>query len=133
MTESEKRLFACGCCRRIWDLLLDERLRRGIEIRERYERGLALEDEVKAAIHDCYSARAEIRAPLKSGLVNFSENSPEAAPGWAAAAAYNATRGTFSVVPEFVAKARACAAVGDNWNLSFEKEMIAQRGKDFRA
>src|SRR5207302_2884463 len=39
--ESDLNLFGCACCRRIWSVLNDERLRRGVEVRELYERGLA--------------------------------------------------------------------------------------------
>jgi hypothetical protein len=116
-------LFGCACCRRIWHFLSDERLRRGVEFRERCERGGTAEAKVMEAVGDAYIARQEVRTPLKStpGI----EQSPEGTPGWAAGAAFNATRGLYSVAADMAAHARACADGGD-WQRSYEVERAAQ-------
>jgi hypothetical protein len=38
-TEKQLRLFACACCRRIWQLVTDERSRKAVEIAESYANG----------------------------------------------------------------------------------------------
>jgi hypothetical protein len=44
------RLFACGCCRLIWDRLTDDRLRRAVEVAERLAEGQAGKEELGAAL-----------------------------------------------------------------------------------
>jgi hypothetical protein len=43
------RLFACGCCRRFWQLLADDRSRNAVEVAERYADGLSTAEEMGAA------------------------------------------------------------------------------------
>jgi hypothetical protein len=43
------RLFGCGCCRLVWGLLTDSRLRKAVELAERFAEGEASKDELQAA------------------------------------------------------------------------------------
>jgi hypothetical protein len=48
ITERKIRLFACACCRRIWDLL-DAEFRRAVEVAECFADGLASREELLQA------------------------------------------------------------------------------------
>jgi hypothetical protein len=49
VSERKVRLFACGCCRRIWHLVTRRRSRRAVEVVERYCDGLADAEELRRA------------------------------------------------------------------------------------
>ncbi len=61
----ELRLFACACCRRISEYLVDERSWRAVEIAEKYADGNASRSELEAAYEASalaeYSAKERIR------------------------------------------------------------------------
>jgi hypothetical protein len=49
VTERKCRLLACACCRRIWHLMTDERVREAIKVAEQLADGLATQRQRKAA------------------------------------------------------------------------------------
>lgn len=116
-------LFGCACCRRIWNLLPDERSRRAVEVRERYERRAAPEEELAEAEDNARMARSEIRAACDPA--DADEYSPGSALAWAAGAASNAATGNYRAASDLAARARACADCG-NWQKNYDAERAAQ-------
>ena len=53
------RLVACACCRRIWGLLNDDRLRRAVELAERYADGDVSEEQLEQACETALQAHSE--------------------------------------------------------------------------
>jgi hypothetical protein len=74
ISERRFRLFGCACCRLIWQLLPDDRLRRAVEVSERFADGRASHAERGAARAAAMqadtdaSARLDLPAATRKGL-----------------------------------------------------------------
>ena len=66
--ERQLRRFACACVRRVWPLLADDRLRRAVQVAERFADGRATVSELRGAFEDAYVAADEAGTPLRDGL-----------------------------------------------------------------
>ena len=75
VADRKLRLFFCACCRRLWQLLPDERSRAAIDAAERYAEGDEDADSLRVArgrAHDafCHWKREEYSAEARA---NFAE------------------------------------------------------------
>jgi hypothetical protein len=91
-SDRKVRLFGCACCRRIWPLVGDERLRTAIQVAERFADGRAKTRELLAARNAADQAEhdAGYQAWLAEPAAHFSDSveySRSRAEAWAAHAA----------------------------------------------
>jgi hypothetical protein len=59
LTPEQLRDYACRCCRRIWDRLLDDRSRTAVEVAERFVASTATVDELIVAHENARKAYLE--------------------------------------------------------------------------
>jgi hypothetical protein len=81
------RLFACACCRRVWDLQTDQRSRSAVEVAEAYADGLAEVNALWAARESAGEPPKAARAAWESAREAADEAKQIAAIAWGTAAA----------------------------------------------
>jgi hypothetical protein len=66
-SDRKLRLFACACCRHVWDWLMDERSRQAIEAAEQYADGLTSDENLNINYNAARAARSIIKRTIPQG------------------------------------------------------------------
>jgi hypothetical protein len=130
--ERKRRLFACHCCRRLWDLLDEEASWQVIEVVERYAEGLVTEEVLRRAAEDALQMTLRVqndtesddpRAPL--GAAEAVHDLAGGGPAWEAAAS---AVGYFQADPLWFQARRAWQDPTLSQRLGSEASEAYQRG-----
>jgi hypothetical protein len=72
VTTRKLRLFACSCCRVVWDLLTDPRSRHAVEIAERFVEGMADQQELASASNEAHAIHTLSTVAGYTGVTDLS-------------------------------------------------------------
>jgi hypothetical protein len=86
-TNRKLRLFACACCRRVWDSLSTDENRHAVEVAERFADGLASDDELTTA--ERKATRPARDAAARHHISNFPSAAAKAAARLVGSRAYS--------------------------------------------
>jgi hypothetical protein len=102
------RLFACACCRSVWEHFHDERCRRAVEVSERYAEGGARRAELDAARRDA----AEADDAARQQVLSFARSSMDEPARFAVGLAYRvATAALWTATTQSALRATESAAL----------------------
>lgn len=132
------RLFACACCRRVWDMLTEPASRQAVAVAERYADGLATKDELMAARNEA------VLAGPGSSAAQVAARDPRWAAAWTAvgaskiaawAAAKNSERSEQALLlREIVGNPFQPTTITEEWSaevLALAQQLYEGRGDHF--
>jgi hypothetical protein len=129
-SERKLRLFACGCCRRVWHLLGDVRNLRAVEIAEQFADGVVANQPLDDANETSYAVYANTSAP-GTGFADSAEGISRAT--WEAAQAATVAATAYSIPNDAIYCAGAVAeqaAVAASFSAREEHAHVADYAAD---